>query len=159
MRPPIIAVIGSADCPKTSKPYRHAQAVGRLIAKHGYPLVTGGFSGVMEAASKGAHQAGGTVIGIIKGSSTEQANPYVTIPIATGMGDARNAVIANTADGFVAVGGEFGTLSEIAYVLKRNKPIISLGSWDVDGRVPEADTPEEAVAQIIKKCKARCRKR
>jgi uncharacterized protein (TIGR00725 family) len=149
MNNPIIAVIGTGDCQEASEPYRQAMAVGRLIAERGCILVTGGLEGVMEAASRGAAQAGGVVVGVVMGDSTSDANPYVTVPIATGMGDARNAVIANTADGFIAVGGGYGTLSEIAFVLKRGKPIVHLGSWGLDGQVRQAQDPENAVKYVL----------
>ncbi len=148
MPPKIIAVIGSGDCAPDSDHARNAYEVGRLLAQQKWTLVTGGHSGVMHAASQGAAEAGGLVIGIIRGDSPRQANPYVTVPIATGMGDARNAIIANTAQAFIAIGGEYGTLSEIAFVLKRNKPLIALGSWPLDGRVKQAQSPQEAVNAI-----------
>ena len=149
MRKLMIAVIGTGECQEDSEPYRQAMAVGRLIADRDCVLVCGGLKGVMEAASRGAAEAGGTVVGIVMGNSTRDANAYVTIPIATGIGDARNAVIANTADGFIAVAGGYGTLSEIAFVLKRGKPIVHLGSWGLEGRVQEAQTPEDAVRVVL----------
>lgn len=150
MRKPMIAVIGTGDCQEDSEPYRKAMAVGRLIAQRGCILVCGGLGGVMEAASRGAAEAGGTVVGIVMGHSTSDANPYVTVPIATGMGDARNAVIANTADGFIAIDGGYGTLSEVAFILKRGKPIVGLGSWELEGRVQQAQSPEDAVRIVLK---------
>jgi uncharacterized protein (TIGR00725 family) len=99
----------------------------------------------MEAASQGAHEAGGLVIGILPTSSTLDANPFVDVPIATGMGDARNVIIANTAEVFVAVGGAYGTLSEIAFALKREKRVVSLRSWRPDAAVVVAESAEEAV--------------
>lgn len=151
MRKPMIAVIGTGDCQEDSEPYRQAMVVGRLIVERGCILVCGGLKGVMEAASRGAAQAGGVVVGIVMGDSTGDANPYVTVPIATGIGDARNAVIANTADGFIAIDGGYGTLAEIAFILKRGKPIVGLGSWDLDGRVQQAQTPEDAVNYVLGK--------
>lgn len=145
----MIAVIGTGDCQEGSEAYGQAMAAGRLIAERGCILVTGGLEGVMEAASRGAAGAGGVVVGVVMGDLTSEANAYVTVPIATGLGDARNAVIANTADGFIAVGGGYGTLSEIAFVLKRGKPIVHLGSWDLEGRVQQAQTPEDAVEHVL----------
>ena len=147
MRARVIAVIGQGSAaPETD---RQACEVGRLLAEAGCVVVTGGLGGVMAAASLGAHQAGGLVVGVLPGGSSEDANPYVGIAIATGMGDARNAILANTADAFVAVGGGHGTLSEIAFALKRGKRVVSLGSWDVDPAVVTVSTPEEAVRQVL----------
>ena len=103
----------------------------------------------MEAASEGARGAGGLVLGILPGPSPGDANPHVEVAVATGMGDARNALIANTADGFVAIAGSWGTLSEIAFALKRGKPVVSLGSFERDLPVPPAATPEEAVRRLL----------
>lgn len=122
-----------------------AEEVGRRLAEAGCTLVTGGLGGVMEAASRGASLAGGLVIGILPTSLTRDANPFVDVPIATGMGDARNVIIASTAEAFVAVGGAYGTLSEIAFALKRGKTVVSLGSWKLGDDVKAASTPEEAV--------------
>jgi uncharacterized protein (TIGR00725 family) len=129
MRRPIVAVIGTADI--SSREYEAALEVGGLIAQKGWTLVSGGLTGVMEAASRGAHEAGGAVVGILPSGSTESANKYVTIPIATNMGHARNVVIAHTADMLIAVGGGLGTLSEIAISRKLGKPVFSLGSWKI----------------------------
>jgi hypothetical protein len=118
--------------------------VGELIAKQGAILVCGGLGGVMEAASRGAKTAGGITIGILPGNNTADANPYIDIPIATGMGYTRNALVAMNADVLIAVSGEFGTLSEIAYGNIYGKRVIGLGTWDVKGVIPAA-TPEEAV--------------
>lgn len=145
----IIAVIGSSDCDE--KTFRGAWRVGELLAEGGCDVVTGGLAGVMEGASAGARDKGATVIGILPGDDPAAANPHVTVPIATGMGDARNAILANTAAGFVAVAGAEGTLSEIAFALKRGKPVVSLGSWDIDPRVHRAETPEAAVEWLLQK--------
>lgn len=146
----LVAVIGvSVAGPREQ---RWAQTVGGELSKLGYGVVTGGLGGVMEAASRGAAQAGGTVVGILPTSRPEDANDHVGVVVATGMGDARNAVIADTADGFIAIGKGLGTLSEVAFALKRGKPVVALGSWDVegpDGQKPHAAaSAEEAVAMI-----------
>ncbi len=138
-----IAVIGAARCDEAAA--ARAREVGRLLAEAGHTVVTGGLTGVMEAASRGAREAGGHVVGILPGPDPAQANPYVELAIATGMGDARNAILANTARAFIAVAGEHGTLSEIAYALKRAKPVVSLGSWEIDPAVRVAASPAEAV--------------
>ncbi len=103
----------------------------------------------MEAASRGAAEAGGTVLGIVPDADPESANAWVELVIATGIGDARNAVLTNTAEAFVAVGGAYGTLSEIAFALKRGKRVVSLGSWDVDPAVQKANSPADAVDKIL----------
>ena len=142
-----IAVIGAGTCDEETA--ARARQVGRLLARSGCILVNGGLGGVMEAASEGARAAGGTVVGILPSADPGDANPHVTVAIATGMGDARNAIIANTAAGFLAIAGAYGTLSEIAFALKRNKPVVSLGSWEVDPRVQRAETPEAAVRTLL----------
>ncbi|MFQ5515041.1 MAG: TIGR00725 family protein [Myxococcota bacterium] len=145
--PRVIAVIGQGvSSPETD---RNAHEVGRRLAEAGCVVVTGGLGGVMTAASRGAREAGGLVVGIVPGPSREEANPWVTVAVATGMGDARNAILANTADAFVAVGGSHGTLSEIAFALKRGKRVVSLGSWQVDPAVTAAESAEEAVRQVL----------
>jgi uncharacterized protein (TIGR00725 family) len=147
MRPRMLAVIGAGECDAATAEL--AREVGRRIAEAGCVVVTGGLGGVMEAASQGASDAGGLVVGILPGERASDANPYVSVAIASGMGDARNTILANSADGFVAVGGSYGTLSEIAFALKRAKRVVSLGSWDVDPAVVRAETPEEAVRLLL----------
>ena len=132
-----------------------AEAVGAEVARAGAVLLTGGREGAMAAASRGAHNAGGLTIGILPGSSREEANPFVDLSIPTGMGEMRNALLIRSADGVVAVGGGVGTLSEIALALKLGKPLVGLETWKAvvgpkgDNVVPTAATPEEAVARII----------
>lgn len=117
--------------------------VGKLVAQRGGVLICGGLGGVMEAAARGAKQAGGLTIGILPGTDQGEANPYIDIVIVTGMGYARNALVALNSDSLIAVGGEYGTLSEIAFGRIYNKKIISLNSWEIPG-VIQARTPEEA---------------
>jgi uncharacterized protein (TIGR00725 family) len=144
----MVAVIGAGSCDAPT--LELAEEVGRRLAEAGCAVVTGGLGGVMEAASKGASEAGGLVIGILPTGEVVGANSFVAIPIATGMGDARNVIIANTAEAFVAVGGAYGTLSEIAFALKRGKTVVSLGSWTPDDAVKIASTPEEAVRLALR---------
>ncbi len=130
-----------------------AEEVGRLVAAAGYTVVCGGLGGVMEAACRGAKQAGGQTIGILPGTNRSEANPYVDIAIATGSGDMRNVAIALTADVLIAIGGGFGTLSEIGHALAYGKPVIGLRTWDVsraEVRVPMivVDSPEQALDAI-----------
>jgi len=143
----IISVIGAGSCDK--KTYVLAQDVGRLVAQSGGILITGGLGGVMEAASKGANEAGGIVIGILPGFSKSDANSYVTIPITTGLSHARNVIVVRSADAVIAVAGEYGTLSEIAIALKLGKPVIGINTWqDIEGIV-KVDNADDAVAKAI----------
>jgi hypothetical protein len=142
----IIGVIGAGRC--SAQEARLAEAVGRALAQRGAILVCGGLGGVMEAACRGAKSAGGTTIGILPGVSRSEANPYVDIPIVTGLDQARNVVVVRTAQALIAVGGGYGTLSEIAYALKLRIPVVGLHSWQWAREGPaivSAATPEEAV--------------
>jgi len=137
-----VAVIGG------SRPGRQAAdiafEVGRLIARAGAVVVCGGLGGVMEAASRGAHAEGGLVIGILPGGSPADANAWVDVPVATGLGYTRNALVVMNADAVIAVDGEYGTLSEIAYGRIHGKRVVGIGTWDIKGVEP-AETPERAV--------------
>jgi len=124
----IAGVVGGGSADEAT--CRTARRLGRLLAESGCVVVCGGLGGVMEAASRGAAEAGGHVIGILPGQDTRDANQWVTHPVATAMGHARNVIIAHTADFLVAVDGGTGTLSEIAIARKLGKEVFSLGSWD-----------------------------
>lgn len=132
-----------------------AEEVGRLIAERGAVLVCGGMGGVMEAACKGAKSADGLTVGILPVTDAKLGNAYLDVIIPTGMGDARNAMILNSVQGAIAVGGKYGTLSEIAYALQRNLPVVSLKSWDVDPSVYQARTAREAVEYIFTQIEAK----
>jgi len=144
-----IAVVGGGKC--TPEEAAVAESVGKELARRGAILVCGGLGGIMEAACKGASSEGGITIGILPSDKADTANPYVQIPIATGIGEARNLVIVRTARAVIAVSGEYGTLSEIAFALKNNKPVIGLNTWSlskeglVDSSIVVADSPVEAV--------------
>ncbi len=129
--------------------YDTAYRVGKLIADSGAALVCGGLTGVMEAACKGAREAGGTTIGILPGLLIDDANPYVDIPIATGLGHGRNLIIIDTASALIAVSGKYGTLSEIGFALQSDKPVYGLGTWDIEG-VIVCVSAEEAVEKALK---------
>lgn len=144
---PIIAVVGGSTA--TPEVCQAARKVGEAIASAGAILVTGGLGGVMEAASQGAKEKGGTVIGILPGFSRKDANPYVDIPIITGLGDGRNMLIVQTAQAVIAFPGEYGTLSEIALALKIGRPVVSLGSWEVSPDIVKAKTAKEAVEAAV----------
>ncbi len=142
-----IGVIGAAEC--SGEVAAHAEKLGEGIARLGAVLVCGGRGGVMEAAARGARSAGGTVVGILPGNDPRGGNRYLNVAVATGLGDARNAVIARTCDVLVAVDGGYGTLSEIGLALKMGKPVVGLGTWrctDCRGKdaevIPAADAEE-----------------
>jgi uncharacterized protein (TIGR00725 family) len=139
-----IAVIGHAQA--TPGEYDVAYATGRLIAGNGAVLVCGGLGGVMEAACRGAKDSGGTTVGILPG--TEGGNPYLDITIRTGLGHARNILVVLSADAVIAVGGKYGTLSEIAIALRTGRPVYGLGSWEIDG-VIRCSSPEDAVMRAV----------
>jgi hypothetical protein len=150
----IIAVIGGSVC--SAQEAEWAEHVGRQLAQAGAILICGGRGGVMEAASRGANSAGGLVVGVLPGTSTSEANAYVHIPIVTGLGEARNVVIIRSAQAVIAIGGEYGTLSEIAFALQFGVPVVCLGSWNLirpDGEsapVHLAASPGEAVELALK---------
>lgn len=143
----IIGVIGGRRTEK--KLLKEAEEVGRLIAQKNAVLICGGLTGVMEYASKGAKSAGGLTIGILPQNDTKEANEYIDIPIPTGMGIARNVIIARASDVLIAVGGEYGTLSEIAFALQIGKPVIGISTWDIKGVIP-AENAKDAIEKAFK---------
>jgi uncharacterized protein (TIGR00725 family) len=147
VRPRIVGVIGASDLP--IELHHAAELIGREVAARQAVLITGGLTGAMEAASKGAKAAGGLTIGILPGFSPQDANPYIDLSIVTGLSEARNLIIVRTAEVLIAVGGGPGTLSEIAFALKLRKPIISLDSWNVADEIIRVRTPQEAVARAF----------
>ena len=155
-RPPVVTVIGSAIC--TPEQSETAEAVGRLLAESGAILVCGGRSGVMEAACRGATQVGGFTIGILPGIDPEEGNPYLTVAIPTGLGHARNTLVVQTGQAIIAIGGGYGTLSEIGIALKSGRRVIGIGTWSAtkaDGQsigLIEVRTPEEAVDLALEVC-------
>lgn len=132
-----------------------AEEVGRRLAERGAIVLCGGLGGVMEAAARGAVGAGGIAVGLLPGDDRTGAAPPLTLALPTGMGEGRNALIARAADAVIAIGGEWGTLSEIALALKMGKPVVGLGTWDLDGRKApgpgpvQAETAEEAVRLVF----------
>jgi uncharacterized protein (TIGR00725 family) len=127
-----VAVVGAGTCSPDEA--RSAEEVGALLARAGAVVVCGGLSGVMEAACRGARREGGLTVGILPGTDRGAANPHVAVAIATGLGELRNGLVVRSADALVAVGGEFGTLSEIALALKLGKRVVGLGTWDLPRR-------------------------
>ncbi|OFW59369.1 MAG: TIGR00725 family protein [Candidatus Solincola sediminis] len=144
-----IAVVGGQLC--TEEEARAAYEVGRLLAERDAVVICGGLTGVMEAVCRGAKEAGGTTIGVLPGPFRSDANQYVDHAIATDMGQARNAIIVRTSDAVIAIGGEYGTLSEIAMALKMGKRVVAISTWDIanrgvsDDKIIRAETPETAV--------------
>ena len=148
-----IAVIGGSDVPPPTEAL--AEEVGREIARQDAVLVCGGLSGVMEAACRGADGEGGLTVGILPGDNRQSANPYVKIPIATGIGYARNVAVAKSAQAVIAIDGSYGTLTEIAYALQGGIPVIGLDTWSIsinnkeDCSIIRVDTPKEAVEKAF----------
>jgi len=143
----IIGVIGGHIVNK--RIYNIAYETGKLIAENGFALVTGGLGGVMEAASKGAKEKGGIVLGILPGTSKSSANAYVDIPIPTGMSEMRNMLIVRTTDAIIAIDGKKGTQSEIAFALILEKKIVGI-ECNLPFNIERVSTPAEAI-EIIKK--------
>jgi uncharacterized protein (TIGR00725 family) len=138
---PYVAVIGPSEA--TGDERGQAETVGRMLAERGAVVVCGGLGGVMEAVARGAASAAGTVLGILPGKDRRDANSYVTIALATGMGEMRNALVVRAADVVIAIGGAYGTLSEIAFALRTGVPVVGIGTWDIDDVI---DVPDDAAA-------------
>ncbi len=153
----IIAVIGSSN-PATREHVDLAEGVGRELARRDIMVVCGGLSGIMEAVCRGAKAEGGTTIGILPGRAAAEANSYVDIPIVTSMGYSRNVIVVHTGEAVIAVGGAFGTLSEIGHALSDGIPVVGLKTWpltingdgvDIDGAIIQADDPADAVDKAL----------
>jgi uncharacterized protein (TIGR00725 family) len=148
-----IAVIGASQA--STSELKAAERVGSEIARAGAVLVCGGMGGVMEAACKGASEEGGLTIGILPGENSLSANAYVQIPIVTGVGYARNMAVVKSAQAVIAIGGSYGTLSEIGHALQSGLPVIGLETWAVSRKgkekcpIIEAKTPAEAVEKAL----------
>ena len=151
-----VAVCGPDPC--SEEVARQAEEIGRGLARAGAIMVCGGLGGTMEAAARGALAEGGLAVGLLPGSTRADANPHLSVAIPTGMGEMRNALIVRAADALIAVAGEFGTLSEIAFALKTGVPVVGLGTWELSkgGRPAEPDpivrvrSPDEAVAAALR---------
>jgi uncharacterized protein (TIGR00725 family) len=152
--PVFIGVIGGSEV--SPQVAQLAEEVGREIARRGAVLVCGGLSGVMEAACKGASEAGGLTIGILPGENRRAANPYVQIPIVTGIGYARNVAVVKSSQAVIAIDGSYGTLTEIGHALQSGIPVIGLGTWEIsidgktDNSIVIAKNPKEAVDKAMK---------
>ena len=141
-----IAVYGGSMCDMAT--YEMAEMTGKLLVNAGALVYCGGRGGVMEAVCRGVSEAGGSVVGILPDSDTSGINSYVEFPVATGAGQGRNVMIANSVHGAIAIDGAYGTLSEIAHTLAQKKPVVTLESWNIKG-VKRVKTPEEAVTKIM----------
>ena len=159
----IISVIGSSK-PATEEHVELAEAVGRELANRGVMVVCGGLTGIMEAVCRGAKSAGGTTIGILPGHAASNANNYVDIPIVTGMGYSRNVIVVYSGSAVIAVGGAYGTLSEIGHALSEGIPVVGLKSWPlsrngdgqpIDGDIIQASDPVDAVDKALAAAAAR----
>ena len=149
----IVAVIGGGQC--NQEEAKLAEEVGRELARRGAILMCGGLGGVMEAACRGANSEGGMTIGILPGESRQAANPYVQIPIVTGMGYARNVAVVKSAHAVIAIAGSYGTLTEIGHALQSGIPVIGLNTWSLsrkgqpDNSIILAQSPAEAVDKAL----------
>jgi uncharacterized protein (TIGR00725 family) len=144
--PSYVAVVGPGDA--TEAEQSAAAAVGRAAAGAGAVVLTGGHGGVMAAASRGAREAGGLTVGLLPGNDRRAANEWVEVAIATGLGELRNGLIVRAADAVIAVGGAYGTLSEVALALKTGVPVVGIGTWEIPG-IHVAESPEDAVQQAL----------
>jgi uncharacterized protein (TIGR00725 family) len=157
--PVYVAVCGPDPAPPEVA--SQAEEIGRLLARAGAVLVCGGLAGVMEAAARGVEAEGGVSIGLLPGTGRDAGNPHLSFSIPTGIGEMRNAMIVRAADAVIAVAGEFGTLSEIAFALKTGVPVVGLGTWELAkaGRPVEAfvrvHSPQDAVSEAIRLAEAR----
>jgi len=138
--------VGPGDA--STEQSERAEQVGRLLGARGVILVCGGLGGVMEGACRGARAQGGMTVGILPGEERDAANPHVTVAIPTALGEARNALVVRSADVVIAIGGAYGTLSEIALALKRKTRVIGLDTWDVEGVEPAAGADEAVRAAL-----------
>ena len=153
----IISVIGSSN-PATKEHVELAEEVGRELARRDIMVVCGGLSGIMEAVCRGAKSEGGTTIGILPGRAAAEANSYVDIPIVTSMGYSRNVIVVHTGEAVIAVGGAYGTLSEIGHALSDGIPVVGLKTWplttngdgvDIGGSILLAESPADAVDKAL----------
>jgi uncharacterized protein (TIGR00725 family) len=148
VQPPYVAVVGPST-PEGPEPVVAAREAGRLLAERGWVVVTGGLGGVMAAAAEGASEAGGTTLGILPGTRREDASPHHEVVIPTGMGEMRNALIVRSVDAVLAIGGAWGTLSEIALAARTGVPVFAVDSWDLPGpEVVACETVAEAVVLL-----------
>ncbi|MEW6059640.1 MAG: TIGR00725 family protein [Actinomycetota bacterium] len=150
---PYVAVCGAGQA--TEQEAEWAEEVGRLLADAGAVLVCGGLGGVMDAAARGAASAGGASVGILPGETRRGSSLHLTVALPTALGEARNALVVRAADAVIAIGGEFGTLSEIALAVKIGKPVVGIGTWELSKHgepvyaIDRASSPADAVAKAL----------
>lgn len=144
-----VGVIGAGTC--SDAVYELAREVGYEIGKRGWILVCGGLGGVMEGAARGCLEAGGGTIGILPGPDREEANPYITIALPTGFGEARNVLVVRASEVLIAVAGGYGTLSEIGLALKMGRGVIGLKTWQGIQGIEFANTPSEAIERVLRR--------
>jgi len=150
----LIGVIGGSWC--STEETQSAVVVGRLLAEQGAVLLCGGLGGVMEAAARGAKDAGGLTVGILPGADAKEANPYIEVPLATGMGEMRNALIVRAAQAVIAIGGGWGTLSEIALAQRIQTPVVGLHDAFASAiEIPRVATPQAAVEWALEQARRR----
>jgi len=150
----LVAVVGGSWC--TSEEAEWAGMVGRLLAERGAVLLCGGLGGVMEAAARGAKERGGLTVGLLPGVDADEANPHIDVPIATGMGEMRNALIVRAAHSVIAIGGGWGTLSEIALAQRINTPVVGLhDAFASTVDLPRVGTPQAAVEWALEHTRER----
>lgn len=143
----LIGVIGGREC--SPEICNIAYQVGKLIAQNGFGLVCGGRSGVMEKAARGCAEHGGLTVGILTGEDKSEANAYIQVAIPTGLGIARNILVVRAAEGLIAIDGHYGTLSEIAFALQLQKPLVGIRTWNVEPEMPTAQSAAEAMEKLL----------
>lgn len=155
MPTPVIAVIGAGRLSEDDELLTAAETIGAELARAGATVVCGGLGGVMAAAARGAREAGGLVVGILPGADRSDANAHLSVAVATGLGEARNTIVVRTADAVIAVGGAYGTLSEIGFALKIGCPVVGYRTWELarggvaDTAITVVDSPQAAVAAAL----------
>jgi uncharacterized protein (TIGR00725 family) len=148
-----VAVVGSGEASATER--ERARAIGAALGRLGAVVVCGGLGGVMDAACAGARESGAMTVGILPGHDRREASPHVQVALATGLGEARNALLVRAVDAVIAVGGEFGTLSEVALALKAGVPVVGVDTWELARRgrpveaIEPAATPEAAARRAV----------
>jgi uncharacterized protein (TIGR00725 family) len=145
----LIAVIGAGQC--SPEIYNLAKEAGSALAEQNYGIICGGLGGVMQAACEGARARDGLTIGVLPNNRTTDANPYIDVPIVTGMGIGRNIIIIRSAIAVLAISGGYGTLSEVAYALQLNKPVIGLKTWEISNEIIVAENVPDVLAKLRKR--------